>query len=121
MLSDVIVLPAQFAGFLIVDLSKMHQTLLTGTFTVYPQSTQEVRNACILKVQPTRCNVSQFIYFCKTLYMFQTVFPSGAQNCTYSVRYLSDRLKHVERLTEINKFGKRCILLFVLREYTSEC
>ena len=26
-------------------------------------------------VQPTRCNVSQFIYFCKTLYMFQTVFP----------------------------------------------
>ena len=47
--------------------------------------------------------------------------PSGAQNCTYSVRYLSDqclmlcvqfwapddgrknRLKHVERLTHINK------------------
>ena len=27
-------------------------------------------------VQPTRCNVSQFVYFCKTLYMFQTVFPS---------------------------------------------
>jgi len=71
--------------------------------------------------------------------MFQTVFrpSSGAQNCTYSVRYFSDRycylllaarlaagssngltlyvqfcspddgrknrLKHVERLTEINK------------------
>jgi len=32
------------------------------------------------------------IYFCKTLYMFQTGFPSSsaAQNCTYSVRYLSD-------------------------------
>ena len=29
-----------------------------------------------LKVQPTRCDVSQFIYFYKTLYMFQTVFPS---------------------------------------------
>jgi len=28
------------------------------------------------RVQPTRCDVSQFIYFCKTLYMFQTVFPS---------------------------------------------
>jgi len=28
------------------------------------------------RVQPTRCNVSQFIYFCKTLYMFQTGFPS---------------------------------------------
>ena len=25
-------------------------------------------------VQPTRYNVSQFIYFCKTLYRFQTVF-----------------------------------------------
>jgi len=31
---------------------------------------------CIRRVQPTRCDVSQFIYFCKTLYMFQTVFPS---------------------------------------------
>ena len=26
-------------------------------------------------VSPTRCDVSQFIYFCKTLYMFQTGFP----------------------------------------------
>jgi len=26
--------------------------------------------------QSTGCNVSQFIYFCKTLYMFQTGFPS---------------------------------------------
>ena len=34
-----------------------------------------------------------FIYFFKTLYMFQTVFrpSSGAQNCTYSVRHLSDQ------------------------------
>ena len=28
------------------------------------------------RVQLTRCEVSQFIYFCKTLYMFQTFFPS---------------------------------------------
>ena len=28
------------------------------------------------RVQPTKCDVSQFIYFCKMLYMFQTVFPS---------------------------------------------
>jgi len=28
------------------------------------------------RVQPTRCDVSQFIYFCKMLYMFQTVFQS---------------------------------------------
>jgi len=36
----------------------------------------------------------RFIYFCKTVYMFQTVFlrpSSGAQNCTYSVRHLLDR------------------------------
>jgi len=59
---------------------------------------------------------------------FRRVFsPSGAQNCTYSVRHLSDqshkcpalyvqfwapdegrktRLKHEELLTEINKLGK---------------
>ena len=36
-----------------------------------PTVHEEVR-----RVQPTRCKVSQFIYFCKTLYMFQTVFPS---------------------------------------------
>jgi len=30
----------------------------------------------IRRVQPTRCNVSQVIYFCKTLYMFLTAFPS---------------------------------------------
>jgi hypothetical protein len=77
---------------------------------------------------------------------FRRVFrpSSGAQNCIYSVRHLSDRycylllaagssngltlyvqfcapddgrkthLKHVERLTEINKFEKRCILLVVI-------
>ena len=63
--------------------------------------------------------------------MFQTVFPSiiRSTNCTYSVRNLSDRycylllaagssngLIHVERLTEINKFEKRCFLLVVLSE-----
>ena len=30
----------------------------------------------LLRVQPTRCNFSLFIYFCKTLSMFQTGFPS---------------------------------------------
>jgi len=30
----------------------------------------------LLIVQPKRRDVSQFIYFCKTLYMFQTGFPS---------------------------------------------
>jgi len=27
-----------------------------------------VHRQYILRIQPTRCNVSQFIYFCKTLY-----------------------------------------------------
>ena len=88
----------------------------------------------ILRVQPTRCNFFQFIYSCKTLYLFSIcvyltfvcpcianvlseynqqdatfffnlfipvrhctcfgrIFPpsSGAQNCAYSVRHLSDR------------------------------
>ena len=31
---------------------------------------------CICRVQPAKCEVSQFIYFCKVFYMFQTVFPS---------------------------------------------
>ena len=31
---------------------------------------------CFRRVQPTKCNDSRFIHFCKTLYMFQTVFPS---------------------------------------------
>jgi len=35
-----------------------------------------VHRQYILRVQPTRCNVSQYIYSCKTLYMFQTLFPS---------------------------------------------
>ena len=35
-----------------------------------------VTNSDILRVQPVKCDVSQFIYFCKTIYMFQTVFPS---------------------------------------------
>ena len=33
-------------------------------------------NESVRTVQPKRCNFSQFIYFSKTLYMFQMVFPS---------------------------------------------
>jgi len=77
---------------------------------------------CISRVQQTRCEVSQFIYLRRST-CFRRVFrpSSWAENCTYSVRYLSDkyltlyvqfwapdvgrktRPKHVERLTEINK------------------
>ena len=97
---------------------------------------------CIRRVQPTRRKVSQFIYFCNTLYKFQTVFPSIVRSSKLNIQsqvfvrplllpaaslvssrwqYSSDkcptlyvqfwapddgrknRLKLVQRLTEINK------------------
>ena len=38
-------------------------------------------NKIYFQVQPTRCNVTQFIYFCEMLYMFQAILrpSSGAQ------------------------------------------
>jgi hypothetical protein len=43
---------------------------------------------------PTRCNVTQFIYTWKLLYMFRVVHPPiirSAYNCIYSIWYLSHR------------------------------
>ena len=37
---------------------------------------RSVHRFCIRRVQPKRCNISYYVYFCMTLYMFQTVFPS---------------------------------------------
>jgi hypothetical protein len=45
-------------------------------------------------VYPTRCNVTQFIYIWKLLYMFRVVLPHiirSAYNCIYSIWYLSRR------------------------------
>ena len=75
-----------------------------------------------------KCDVSQFIYFCKTLYMFLTGFPSIIRSSKLHIQRqvfvrplllpaasslyvqfwapddgLKNRLKHVQRLTEINK------------------
>jgi len=43
----------------------------------------------ISKLEPTRCNVSWFIYFYRSSTCFrQSLRPSsGAHNCTYSFRY----------------------------------
>jgi len=41
---------------------------------------------------PTRCNVTQFIYICKLLYMFRLVSPPiirSTHNCIYSICHLS--------------------------------
>ena len=35
-----------------------------------------VHRQYIRRIQSKRCNVSQFIYFCKTLYVFHKVLPS---------------------------------------------
>jgi len=112
---------------------------------------------CLRRVQPTICNVPQFIYFCMTIYMFQTGFPpiiggsklhiqrqafvrllllpaaslarlvAGSSNgLTQYVQFWApddrrkNRLKHVERLREINKLWNVCILLVVLCEYISD-
>jgi len=52
------------------------------------------RRGSVLRVQPTRCNFSQFILFIPVRRStgFRRGFRQspGAQNCTYSVRYLSD-------------------------------
>ena len=43
---------------------------------------------------PTICNVTQFIYFLKLLYMFRVISPPiirSTYNCMYSVWYLSNR------------------------------
>ena len=45
-------------------------------------------------IYPTRCNVTQFIYIWKLLYMFRVVPPPiirSANNCIYSIWYLSHR------------------------------
>ena len=45
-------------------------------------------------VYPTRCNVTQFIYFWKLIYMFRMVYPPiirSTYNCIYSIWYLSNR------------------------------
>jgi len=41
------------------------------------------------KIQPTRCNVSWFIYFYRRFTCFWRFLrpSSGAHNCTYSFRY----------------------------------
>ena len=52
-----------------VDYLLMH----VGAETLHTALVVQIRS-CVLRVQPIRRDVSQFIYFCKTLYVFQTGF-----------------------------------------------
>ena len=70
-------------GDIQVNIRESTCILLDMKYTPFMPSTYfylSFTGPCIAKyirgVQLTRCNVSKFIYFCKTLYMFQTVFPS---------------------------------------------
>jgi len=51
-------------------------------------------NTLYSNIYPTRCNVTQFIYIWKLLYMFCALPPPiirSAYDCIYSIWYLSDR------------------------------
>jgi hypothetical protein len=55
-------------------------------------------STCIISIfqyiYTTRCNVTQFLYIWKLLYMFRVVIPPiirSAYNCIYSICYLSHR------------------------------
>jgi len=51
-------------------------------------TTRDVKSDLFIRsLQPKRCDVSQFIYFCKTLYMFQTVFPSIVRSSKLHIQY----------------------------------
>jgi hypothetical protein len=54
----------------------------------------EVMNLKYSNIYPTRCNVTQFIYIWKLLYMFRVVPPPiirNPNNYIYSIWYLSHR------------------------------
>ena len=50
-------------------------------------SKQDSNHENILRIQPTRCDISPFIYFCKILCMFQTVFPSIIRNSKLHIQH----------------------------------
>ena len=78
----------------------------------------------ILRVQPIRCDVSQFIYFCKKLYMFQTGFSSIIRSsklhiqCQVFVRPILPPAASLARLAAGSSIGLtntwRCMCSFEL-------
>ena len=56
--------------------SVVDRNVVMRSMTVSSKCHNTVR---VRRVQPTRCDVSQFIYFCKTLHMFQTGFSAHHQ------------------------------------------
>ena len=63
-------------------------------FTLTSHSKYSKNNVKHTNIYPTRCNVTQFIYIWKLLYMFRVVPPPiirSAYHCIYSIWYLSHR------------------------------
>jgi hypothetical protein len=61
---------------------------------IYRNSVSDTKFDLYSIIYPTRCNIIQFIYIWKLLYMFWTVPPPiirSAYNCIYSIWYLSHR------------------------------
>ena len=62
---------------------------------------------CTSKLQPTRCNISWFIYFYRRCTCFRrSLHPSsGAQNCTYNFRYCQPILLFATVVDETEIYG----------------
>jgi hypothetical protein len=70
----------------------IHKGMLNSFLRANKHYVQTV--TCYSNIYPTRCNVTQFIFFRKLLYMFRVVPPPiirSANNCIYSIWYLSHR------------------------------
>ena len=65
----------RLAGLRCLEKDSTQTLYLVYLFSNNTPATEQDRSL-IRTVQPTTCSVSQFLYFCKTLYMFQTVFAS---------------------------------------------
>jgi len=60
------------------NIKEMPGSVASGTHCIKPIGVRS--NYHIGSIQQTRCDVSQFIYFCKSLYVFQTVFTPNIRS-----------------------------------------
>ena len=88
----------QYAPIYIVGMLQYMSSVCSNIYRQYApiyivSMLQYISSVCS-NIYPTRCNVTQFIYIWKLIYMFRVVPPPiirSAYNCIYSIWYLSDR------------------------------
>jgi len=81
-----------FENIYITSLDKYFRAVyVIGRFDIH----RSVHRKYNSKLQPTRCNVSWFIYFYRRATSFRWFLcpSSGAHNCTYSLRYCQPTLQ----------------------------